>query len=123
MRSMQRSRTVVLDLAALFVTLMASSPVGAQSSTALLTGTVTDPTGAVMPGVQITITHLQTNHRAVVTTRADGTYLSTPLSVGDYRLEAMSNGFKAAVRTGITLEVNQTAVINVGLEVGAAAER
>ena len=104
-------------------TLLSSTSAFAQSSTGLITGTVTDASGAVVQNVTVTITQLQTNRRAVVRTGADGRFLSPALAIGDYKLESQAAGFKLASRSGITLEVNQTADIRVTLEVGTAAER
>jgi hypothetical protein len=90
----------------------------AQVETARITGTVTDATGAVIPGVQITMVHVQTNRKVAATTNEAGQYVSIPLSLGDYRVEAEAPGFKRVVRTGITLRVQQTAVVDLSLQVG-----
>ena len=94
------------------------TPVLAQVETARITGTVTDATGAVIPGVQITMVHLQTNRKVAATTNEAGRYVSIPLSLGDYRVEAEAPGFKHAVRTGITLQIQQTAVVDLTLQLG-----
>lgn len=112
-------RTMVL---ALWFTLALSSPVAAQSSTGLIIGTVTDSSGAVIPGAVITITHLQTDRHVVVKTNDRGEYVSRPLGVGSYQVEATMPSFKRAVRRGITLEVQQTAVVNLLLDVGDVVE-
>jgi hypothetical protein len=93
-----------------------------QSATGLIIGTVTDASGAVIPGAEITITHMQTARSVVVPTNDRGEYVSTPLGVGSYRVEAAMPSFKRAVRSGITLEVQQTAVVNMILQVGEVAE-
>lgn len=103
--------------------LLGSLPASAQSSTGSLAGTVTDPAGAVVPNVSVTITHLETNRRIPAVTGADGNYIVTALPVGHYRVEAAPAGFKAAIRTGIVIAVNQTATIDLKLEVGSTSER
>ncbi len=94
-----------------------------QSFTGTILGTVKDSSGAVVPGVEMTIVHLQTNREIKTTTNDRGEYVSVPLSVGHYRVEAALPGFKRAVRSGITLEVQQAAVVNFTLEIGEVAEK
>lgn len=95
----------------------------AQSFTGNIVGTIKDSSGAVIPGVEITITHLQTNKQVTAITNDEGRYASVPLSVGDYRVEAQVPGFKRAVRTGVNLQIQQTAVVDFTLEVGEVADR
>ncbi len=66
--------------AAVFVG-MAASHAGAQSSTGLISGTVRDSTGAVIPNVAISITHLETDRQVAATTNDRGEYVSIPLAV------------------------------------------
>lgn len=94
-----------------------------QSFMGTIAGTVRDQTGAVIPGVEVAITHVDTNRRVTATTNARGEYVSIPLNVGEYRVEATAQGFKQAVRRGITLEVQQTAVVDLTLAVGETSER
>jgi hypothetical protein len=103
--------------------LLAYSQAIAQSFTGSITGAITDPSGAVVPGAAVTVTQLETNRKAAVVTRGDGRYLATALPVGDYQIEAAAPGFKLALSTGIKLEMNQAAVIDISLQVGATAER
>jgi hypothetical protein len=98
-------------------------PAAAQSSSSTIAGTVRDQSGALVPGAEVSITHVETNRQAAATTNLRGEYISVPLSVGQYRVEAMAQGFKKAVRSGLTLELNQTAVVDLVLEVGETAER
>ena len=90
--------------------------------TAQLSGTVRDESGAVLPGVTVTVT--QTNTGLVRTTVTDttGTYLLTNLPTGPYRLEVMLQGFRPYVQTGIVLQVGGTPTINAVLGVGALEE-
>jgi hypothetical protein len=116
-----KSRRVIAVAAAAI--LFAGVRCYAQSFTGAITGTVTDPSGAVVQGATVTITQKETNRRVAALSRADGTYLATALPVGEYRVEAAAPGFKVGVRSGITLELNQSAVINFALDVGIATER
>ena len=111
-------RTVRFGILGIWVLAAALTPAFAQVETARITGTVTDASGAVIPGVQITMVHLQTNRKVAATTNEAGQYVSIPLSLGDYRVEAEAPGFKRVVRTGITLRVQQTALVDVSLQVG-----
>ncbi|MGI8784637.1 MAG: TonB-dependent receptor domain-containing protein [Acidobacteriota bacterium] len=105
------------------VTGLCAAVVTAQSSTATVTGTVKDASGAVIPGVEVVIIHVETNRRAEAVTNDQGIFNSVPLAVGEYRLEAEIPGFKRAVRTGITLQVQQAAVVDFVLEIGEVAEQ
>ncbi|MBI1899100.1 MAG: carboxypeptidase regulatory-like domain-containing protein [Acidobacteria bacterium] len=108
--------------AVLLLVVGAASPAAGQSATGLIIGTVTDTSGAVIPNAEITITHLETSRTAAVATNERGEYVSTPLGVGSYQIEAAMASFKRAVRRGVTLEVQQTAVVNLVLEVGQIVE-
>ncbi|MCX6633658.1 MAG: carboxypeptidase-like regulatory domain-containing protein, partial [Acidobacteria bacterium] len=108
---------------ALFVATIMTSPLWGQSFTGNIVGTVKDQTGAVVPGLEVVITHLETNRRVTATTNARGEYVSVHLGVGEYRVEATAQGFKQAVRAGITLALQQTAVVDLTLSVGETADR
>src|SRR5438445_12445263 len=69
----------------------------AQVSAGEIVGTVTDPSGAVLPGVQIEATHLATGQKFSTTVTAVGNFLLSAVPVGDYRVLAQQTGFKAFV--------------------------
>jgi hypothetical protein len=94
----------------------------AQQDRGTFTGTVTDPTGAVIPEVKITVTNIQTNATAESVTNAAGQYTVPNLPVGQYRIRFEAQGFKANVREGITLNVAQVARIDSQMQVGSTAE-
>ena len=106
----------------MFVLLVASVGFG-QTDTGRITGTVTDATGAVVPGSTLTFIHLETNRELVATSDERGTYTYLVMPIGNYRAMAESPGFKRVVRTGITLQVGQTAVVDLTLEVGEVTEQ
>ena len=110
-------------IALVFLAAASTCQLAAQSFTGTVIGTVKDPTGSVVPGVEVQITHVETNRRVVATTNARGDYASPPLSVGEYRVEAGAAGFKVAVRAGIILQVQQTAVVDLVLALGETTER
>src|SRR5262249_27231748 len=91
-------------------------------STAALTGRVTDPTGAVLPGVTVTVTATATNQTRNAVTAEDGVYRVPLLDPGTYKVKFALPGFKTADVPEIALAVTETAVLNRTLEVGAASE-
>src|SRR5437870_13819113 len=95
----------------------------AQTSTATILGVVKDTTGALIPGVSITIKHTETGQTRTAISSETGDYNVPLLPVGAYELTTTMPGFKQQVRSGISLVVGQEAVINLTLEVGAAAEQ
>src|SRR5438093_2829902 len=109
-------------IAALSV-LLASAPARAQLSTAELSGRVTDSSGAVLPGVTLNATQTDTGFTRTVVTDATGSYVLSNLPTGPYRLEVSLQGFRTFVRTGIVLQVGNSAVISPVLELGAVEER
>jgi len=99
-----------------------SSFVLAQAESARLNGVVTDPSGARVAGARVEFVHVGTGARASVTADAEGRYRSLPLRTGEYRVEAQADGFKRAVRGGVVLEIQQTAQLDLTLELGATSE-
>src|SRR5262245_10161388 len=87
------------------------------ASTAQITGSVKDQSGAVLPGVEVTVTQTDTGLKRSVPTDETGSYVLTNLPVGPYRLEAALPGFRTYVQTGIVLQVNSNPVVNAVLEV------
>ena len=77
----------------------------AQLATAQMNGRVTDESGAVLPGVTITATQIDTGATRTVVTDASGAYASAEPAHWPYRLEAMLSGFRTYVQTGIVLQV------------------
>lgn len=93
-----------------------------SQTTASITGTVTDDTGAVVPQTAITITNVGTGQKRNIVTDARGQYNALSLQVGQYEIRAESAGFTPVVRSGINLVVGQQAVADVQLRVGALQE-
>ena len=101
--------------------LVLSSAVWAQS-TAQIQGTVTDASGAAVPGADVKATQTDTSAVRTVTTAGDGTYSLASLPLGPYRLEVSKAGFATYTQTGIVLQVNTSPTVDVALKVGAASE-
>lgn len=98
-----------------------SSTAWAQG-TAQISGVVTDPSGARLPGVEITATQTDRGLVRTVLTNEAGLYELPSLPTGPYKLEAVLAGFRTFVQTGVTLEVNSNPVINMTLAVGQVTE-
>ena len=94
----------------------------AQSDRASITGTVHDPSGAVVPAVQVTAVNVGTSLRNTATTNDLGLYTITNLPIGQYTLTFSREGFHKYERKGIILNVRQVAEINATLPIGANAE-
>ena len=116
-----RSKTLVVLL---FVGLLAFAVTGvqAQITSTTLVGTVSDSTGAVVPGAQVSATNVDTNFKRTVQSNGEGAYRLEFLPVGSYKLEVTATGFKAYTRTGIVLEVAQIAQADVTLQIGKTGE-
>ena len=94
------------------------APGFSQTITGTLNGTVTDPSGGVLPNVKVVATNVDTNIEYTATTNAAGVYNLLFLPVGRYNVSATASGFKKAVLGPYVLEVNQTARVDVRMEVG-----
>src|SRR5437867_4202120 len=95
----------------------------AQATTAHINGSVKDQSGAVLPGVEITVTQTATGAKRTAVTNETGNYVLASLPLGPYMLEAGLPGFKAYVQTGIVLQVDANPTINVVLQVGQVSEQ
>ena len=91
-------------------------------STGAITGTVKDPTGAVIPNANVTVVEEQTGTATAVKTQADGTFFVPSLLPATYRVTVESAGFKRMVIDRLKVNVETTLTQDVVLEVGAAAE-
>src|SRR5580692_8447942 len=89
-----------------------------QTQLATLSGTVTDPRGAVVPGVSVTIVGQRTGLKRSVLTDAVGEYRFAGLPTGDYSVRVEKTGFRAEVREGVALVSASESVINFSLIVG-----
>ena len=83
-----------------------------------ISGTITDPSGASIPNVTVTVRNLGTDEARKTTTGPDGSYLVPSLISGNYEVRVEGTGFQTEIRTGISLAVAQHAVIDVQLVVG-----
>ena len=100
---------------------LATVPAPAQV-TAAISGQVKDTSGAAVRGATITVKSREMGAERVVTSDDTGNFRLLSLPLGLQEIKAEKEGFKAAVRTGINLEVGQEAVVDLRLEVGAVTE-
>jgi hypothetical protein len=93
-----------------------------QGFTASVLGTVTDTTGAVVPTAIVTATNLATAAKAAVSTDAAGSYTLLQLRPGDYQVAVEAPGFKRAVQSKVTLQVDQRQLLDFKLELGQVSD-
>ena len=92
------------------VVCLTAVPLRAQTVTGTMRGTVSDRSGALLPGVTVTIRNAETGLQRVAVTASDGSYNAAFLPIGRYNVEAELSGFGTARREGALVELNQTAV-------------
>jgi hypothetical protein len=94
-----------------------------QVSGGTIRGTVSDPTGAVIPGARVTIQSVATGIKQEATTNGSGIYLVPDLNPGIYSITVKAQGFATQIQTGATLTVGAVLVLNSTLELGGQTER
>jgi hypothetical protein len=109
---------------ALLAAVMLLSVQGAAwaQATAQMSGTVRDESGAVLPGVTVTVTQTDTGFTRTAVTEGSGAYILPNLPIGPYRLEVSLAGFRTYVQTGIVLQVGASPTVNAELAVGNLEE-
>ncbi|MGH9721778.1 MAG: carboxypeptidase regulatory-like domain-containing protein [Bryobacteraceae bacterium] len=85
-------------------------------------GVVEDTTGAAAPGVTVRITHIATGQQRQVSTGESGNFVFTNITPGEYTVRAEKEGFRSEVRSGLILQLNQKARVDMRLSVGAVSE-
>jgi hypothetical protein len=101
---------------------MLCAPAWAQVSSAELSGTVLDSSGAAVVNAKVTATNVATNLTREAVSDSSGRYLITLLPAGDYSVSAEAQGFRKLVQSGLVLQVNQQARLDLTLELGRASE-
>src|SRR5438552_9055772 len=115
-------RIVMVVVIGLFVSTMISVTGWAQS-TATISGSVKDTTGAVLPGVEVKVMQTETSVSRTTVTNETGSYVLPNLPLGPYRLEAALPGFRTFVQTGITLQVGSSPTVDILLQIGQVSEQ
>ena len=117
MSSLGKGKIFVWALVALLFSAFAVSELQAQVNTAVLSGTATDTTGAVVPGVKIKATNVGTGISYVGTADGQGRYTLPEMAIGIYNVSAQKTGFQKMVQTGIVLTVGAHPVLDFTLKV------
>jgi hypothetical protein len=105
------------------VAILAFFPVqGSAQSQATLVGSVTDPTGATVPGADVTVSNLETGVERVVQTNEVGNFRVFPLNPGAYTVMAATSGFKTQIRDGVVLQVSEIVEVDFVMELGEVTE-
>jgi hypothetical protein len=104
-------------------TLFAGAAFGqASAGTGSISGAVTDPSGAVIPQVEVTVRNVDTNAARKVQSNEAGRYEVVALQPGNYEIKAAKSGFANLVRTGITLAVGSRVAVDLALSVSGTVE-
>ena len=115
---MQRWSWLVLSL----VVLTGMRLYGQAGATGSVLGTVTDSSGAVVPGVVVTVTNVDTNVPFRTVTSSAGDYIAPVLNPGHYRVSAEMQGFQKSVTSSFTLTVDQKIRVNLSLKPGEVSQ-
>ena len=116
-----RYRQLRASILLILVTLVMSNIIRADVTGSIL-GVVHDPTSAVVAGVQITVTNVETNQSQSAQSDAAGQYRFLALPAGNYRLEATATGFQKFLTTGIELTVNEQRRVDIALQIGSVEQ-
>jgi hypothetical protein len=109
-------------LLGVFMLLLGARIAAAQLTTATITGTVSDQTGALLPGADVAINNLDTGISRLATSDETGRYEAPNLPLGNYEVRVTLPGFQTSVRAGIALTVGRTAVVDHVLQVGEVSQ-
>jgi len=115
-RSIRNISFILLVLAAL------SQPLSSQETRGTILGRVTDPSGAVIAGVEVQATNVSTGVTAVARSNEAGNYSMPYLLAGFYTVQAEAAGFKKFVREGIQVRIRENVEVNLQMQLGAASE-
>mgnify|MGYP003288356204 CR=1 FL=1 len=103
--------------AVLFLAALSTSIVAQQAVKATITGTITDPNGAVIPGANVIATQSATGVRRTTSTNDDGLFVISDLAPGVYEVQIEMKGFAANLTKDLTLQVGQTITLNATLTI------
>ncbi len=95
----------------------------AQSVSSTVTGKISDPSGAVVTGASIAVSNVDTGLTRTTESNEQGTYVVPLLPPGKYRIAVQKQGFRPVTQTGVELEVNQAARVDLVLELGTLQEQ
>jgi hypothetical protein len=115
-------RTKIAGWLLLVVFLLVAPWAAAQTGKGVITGRVTDPSGAVVPAAKITVIDAATGVRIETQTNGDGYFEAPPLIPSTYEVQVQAKGFKTLDRKGITVQVEDRIALELKLEIGQASE-
>ncbi|MBM3810654.1 MAG: hypothetical protein FJW20_03350 [Acidimicrobiia bacterium] len=120
---MKRYQVVFAAIATLIVGIAVSQPAAAQVLYGSIVGSVSDATGAIVPGATVNVTNTNTNATRDTRTDAGGRYTISNVQAGTYDLKVSSSGFRAQVRTGVAVTINSVTRMDFVMEVGQVTEQ
>jgi hypothetical protein len=94
----------------------------AQEARGTITGKVSDPNKAAVPGATVKVTDVERGTTTTLTTNDEGIYQAPYLALGTYQVVVETTGFKKYIKDKVVLQINETRTINITLEVGGAQE-
>src|ERR1700760_2504072 len=112
----------ILSTAILMLLVFGSKPLVAQVDEGAITGTIQDPTGAVIPNAQITLLNTDQGITLTTTTDSSGSYTFSPVRIGHYTLTVASPGFSTTQQQNLQVTVGQQLQVNLQLKPGAASQ-
>jgi hypothetical protein len=108
-------------LSLLFLLLLVT-PCVSFAQNATIVGTVTDPSGAVMPNVNVTVTNVATSWTRTIPTNDSGQYVVPDIQIGKYTVRAEASGFKVAEQKDVVLQVGDRLRLDFQMKVGTTSE-
>lgn len=108
-------------LAILAAAVLLTAVAQAQVDTGSITGTVADPSGAVLGGAKVTLTNVGTGATVSMSTGSDGIYKFAPVRIGTYKVDATAPGFETVSQTNVVVNIDANLLVNFSLKPGAAA--
>src|SRR5579863_6571187 len=116
------SQLALVAILTLLFAISVPSLMAQSAGTSGLSGTITDPSGAAIPNVTVTLTSNDTGQTRTTTTGSDGQYKFTLLPPGSYKARFSASGFKTSEVGSVTLNVTESPTLDRALEVGAQSE-
>ena len=116
-------RVIPLVVTCLACLVSAQLAFGQAATTGNIIGTVTDPSGAAVPGVEVTATNVATGVTTTGQTTESGNYTLLRLLPGNYTVTFTKEGFQTAVQHNVTVAVGTSTTVNMGLQLGAVTQK
>ena len=114
-------RALCVAISSMLMLALAASA-AAQTVTGTIQGTISDTSGAVLPGVTITLTHVDTGTERAVITNGEGIFTAPFLQIGRYNVKAELAGFGTVIRQNIDVRLNDTRVVDIKLNPSVTQE-